>query len=259
MRWDGIDGLTAVVTGAAGGIGSAVVTALARAGVHVTAVDRAPFTPSRDHRAPELRHLVRERTADVADERAARALLDETERDLGPVGLWVGAAGVLRHGPATGCSVQDWQALLHTNATGVFVWARAAAECMARHGRGAIVTVASNAVGVPRAGLAAYAASKAAASAFTLGLGVEVARHGVRCNVVCPGSTDTPMLQRLTGGADFAPVIDGDPAAFRTGIPLGRVAAPRDIADAVLFLASDQARHITLHSLYVDGGAALHG
>ncbi|WP_405656619.1 SDR family oxidoreductase [Streptomyces sp. RK9] len=257
MRLHGIDGLTAVVTGAAGGIGSAIVLALARAGAQVVAVDRAAPGRLRERVPADLRPLVRERTADVADREAAGELLDETERSLGPVGLLVSAAGVLRHGPAADCTDQDWHALLHANATGVFVWAGAAAERMTRRGSGSIVTIASNAVGVPRAGLAAYTASKAAAHAFTLGLGVEVAPRGVRCNVVCPGSTDTAMLRELTDGPDFRAVVDGDPAAFRTGIPLGRVAAPADVADAVLFLASDQARHITLHSLYVDGGAAL--
>jgi 2,3-dihydro-2,3-dihydroxybenzoate dehydrogenase len=124
--------------------------------------------------------------------------------------------------------------------------------------RGAIVTVTSNAAGVPRAGMAAYAASKAAAAHFTRCLGLELAAHGIRCNVVAPGSTDTPMQRSLWNEETRdAPVIAGDPATYRTGIPLGRIATPEDIADAVLFLASERARHITLHDLYVDGGATL--
>ncbi|MGH3239893.1 MAG: SDR family oxidoreductase, partial [Spirillospora sp.] len=107
--------------------------------------------------------------------------------------------------------------------------------------------------GVPRGGMAAYAASKAAAAHLTRCLGLEMAPHGVRCNIVSPGSTDTPMLRALGAGD----VIAGDAAAFRTGIPLGRIAAPADIAEAVLFLLSERARHITMHELYVDGGAAL--
>ena len=89
-------------------------------------------------------------------------------------------------------------------------------------------------------------------------VGEMLARSGVRCNIVAPGSTDTAM-QRALWTDDAAPqrVVDGDPATFRTGIPLGRIAAPRDIAEAVLFLASDRARHITMQELYVDGGATL--
>ncbi|MFD5456818.1 SDR family oxidoreductase, partial [Streptomyces olivaceus] len=130
-------------------------------------------------------------------------------------------------------------------------------------GRGAVVTVASNAAGVPRAGMAAYAASKAASVMFTKCLGLEVAPLGVRCNTVSPGSTLTEMQRAMwehaPGGAEAGRrgVIEGDLAAYRTGIPLGRIAEPADVADAVVFLASDRARHITMHDLYVDGGATL--
>jgi 2,3-dihydro-2,3-dihydroxybenzoate dehydrogenase len=122
-------------------------------------------------------------------------------------------------------------------------------------GAGAIITVSSNAGGVPRTNMAAYAASKAAATMFTRCLGLELARSGIRCNVVSPGSTGTAMQQVL--GAAPEAVIAGDPGSYRVGIPLGRIADPADIADAVVFLASDQARHITMQDLYVDGGATL--
>lgn len=114
------------------------------------------------------------------------------------------------------------------------------------------------AAGVPRAGMAAYAASKAAATMFTKSLGLEVARHGIRCNVVAPGSTDTPMLSSMwTDPSGPRRTIEGSPEDFRLGIPLGKLATPSDIAEAVAFLLSDQASHITLHALTVDGGAAL--
>ena len=94
-------------------------------------------------------------------------------------------------------------------------------------------------------------------------LGLELAPYGIRCNVVAPGSTDTDMQRAMWAGraggaaAGAAAVVAGDPAAFRVGIPLGRLAEPGDVADAVTFLVSDRARHITLHDLYVDGGASL--
>jgi Enoyl-(Acyl carrier protein) reductase len=111
--------------------------------------------------------------------------------------------------------------------------------------------------------MAAYAASKAAVAAFTRCLGLELAAHGTRCNVVSPGSTDTPMLRALpalaTGSADtlLDACIAGAPERFRVGIPLGRVAQPADIAEAVLFLLTDRARHITVQELIIDGGATL--
>ena len=131
---------------------------------------------------------------------------------------------------------------------------------MASRGEGAIVTVASNAAAVPRWHLAAYSASKAAAAAFTKGLGLEVSQHGIRCNVVAPGSTDTAMLRDLyEGDAERARAasIGGAQESFRVGIPLGRLSSPDDVAEAVLFLLSDRASHITLQTLTVDGGASL--
>lgn len=106
--------------------------------------------------------------------------------------------------------------------------------------------------------MAAYAASKAATAMFVRCLGLELARSGVRCNLVSPGSTDTEMQRSLwRDDAAEQRVVDGDPASYRVGIPLGRIADPEDIAEAVVFLAGDRARHITMQDLYVDGGATL--
>ena len=169
-------------------------------------------------------------------------------------------AGVLRTGPVAELTDEDWAACLATNATGVMHACRA----MARRwtdappaGGGAIVTVASNAAGVPRSGMTAYAASKAAALAVTRCTGLELAAQGVRANVVCPGSTDTPMLAGMALPADPAALVAGSPETFKLGIPLGRVADPVDVAETVAFLLSDAARHVTLQTLYVDGGASL--
>ncbi|MFH8609710.1 SDR family oxidoreductase [Streptomyces sp. NPDC018029] len=249
-----------MVTGGAGGIGTAVCHSLSAGKALVAAVDhdtRALDALTGDP-AGKAGGVVAAYVADVADGDGVEAVLDHVERDLGPVDALVNVAGVLRRGPAAHCSLQDWSALFAVNATSVFLWSAAAARRMAGRPGASIVTVASNAVGVPRAGMAAYAASKAAAVAFTLGLGLETAGHGIRCNAVCPGSTDTPMLAAMGPGAAGA-AVRGDPAVFRAGIPLGRVASPQDVADAVVFLLSEKAKHITMHSLYVDGGAALHG
>jgi 2,3-dihydro-2,3-dihydroxybenzoate dehydrogenase len=255
----GLDGRLALVTGAGRGIGAAVVTALVEEGVRVVAtdLDRAGV----ETLAGTHGERVTARPLDVTDAVAVEALVAETESALGPLDIAVNVAGILRGGPVVGLSDEDWAATFAVNTTGVFHVSRAAARRMAGRGRGSIVTVASNAAGIPRAGLAAYAASKAAAVMFTKCLGLEVARQGVRCNTVSPGSTMTDMQRALwTAGEEEASarrVIEGDPASYRTGIPLGRIADPSDVADAVVFLASDRARHITMHDLYVDGGATL--
>ncbi|MFC4054927.1 2,3-dihydro-2,3-dihydroxybenzoate dehydrogenase [Actinomadura syzygii] len=251
------DRVTAV-TGAAGGIGAATVAALVSAGRPVAALDidqdglRA-LCGDLQERRPNEAHTVQAHTVDIRDRAAVEAALDKVEAGLGPVTGLVNVAGVLRPSPVVSTTDDDWAATFAVNTTGVFVACRAAARRMAERGQGAIVTVGSNAGGVPRTGMAAYAASKAAAAHFTRCLGLELAPHGVRCNIVSPGSTDTPMLRALGAGD----VVEGDLASFRTGIPLGRVADPRDVAEAVLFLLSEKARHITMHELYVDGGAAL--
>ncbi|MEU1081302.1 2,3-dihydro-2,3-dihydroxybenzoate dehydrogenase [Streptomyces sp. NPDC005908] len=253
----GLSGV-AVVTGAAGGIGAAVARALAAAGVPVALLDR-------DVRAlwdlaGELEGAGAEVLAvavDVTDSADVDMAVAKVEADLGPVHHLVNGAGVLHAGPAGELTDEEWQATFAVNTTGVFHVSRAVSRVMVPRGRGSIVTIASNAAATPRASMAAYAASKAASSMFTKCLGLELARHGIRCNVVAPGSTRTPMLTALQGDAAERASVEGTPETYRVGIPLGRIAEPAHIADAVLFLLSDRSAHITLHDLTVDGGASL--
>lgn len=252
---------TALVTGAGGGIGQAIVRGLAADGISVAAVDTNAEalellgkTVAQDPGAGQVRGFV----ANVAAAAEVDALIEAVERDLGPIGYVVNAAGVLHPGPVASLSDQEWSRTFDVNATGVFHICRAVVRRMIPRRSGVIVTVASNAAKTPRWNMAAYAASKAAASAFTKCLGLELAGHGIRCNVVAAGSTDTPMLTSLWSDGDaLRTSVEGSPETFRVGIPLGRLARPSDIADAVLFLLSDRASHITLHDLTVDGGAAL--
>ncbi len=239
-----------IVTGGASGIGAAVVELLLSRGDRVSAWD----VQLADAGSGALY-----RNVDVTDARAVAEALELTERELGPVTALVNAAGVLCRAslldPAL--TLGELRRLFAVNVEGVWLVSRAVGARMLERRRGAIVTVASNAGKVPRIGLGAYCASKAAAAMLTRCLGLELSRHGVRCNVVSPGSTATPMLRALLGDADEAAVIAGDAAAFRLGIPLGRVAEARDVAEAVLFLISERAKHITLQELHVDGGATL--
>lgn len=255
----GIKGKVALVTGAAQGIGEVVALALAELGASVAVVDRNADGLNR--LAAELNawgYQAAAYPADVSDSSAVEDAVERIERELGPIGILVNVAGVLRMGPIESYSDEDWEATFAVNTKGVFYVSRAVVRRMAFRRTGAIVTVGSNAAGVPRMHMAAYAASKAASTIFTKCLGLEHARHNIRCNIVSPGSTDTAM-QRLLWADESGEqaVIAGSPESFRLGIPLGKLARPSDIADAVVFLVSDRASHITMSDLCVDGGATL--
>ncbi|MBU8897156.1 2,3-dihydro-2,3-dihydroxybenzoate dehydrogenase [Corallococcus sp. M34] len=248
----------ALVTGAAQGIGASVTRVLAEEG-RVAALDRN--AERLEATARELRAHGLDVTAfavDVSDRQAVESTIELVERELGPIAVLANVAGILRVSPVLSITDEDWAATFAVNTQGVFHVSRAVAQRMVPRRTGVIVTVGSNASGVPRIGMAAYAASKAASAMFTKCLGLELAPHGIRCNIVSPGSTDTAMQRALwTDEQGGQAVIAGTLESFRLGIPLGRIASADDIAEAVRFLASDRARHITLHDLCVDGGATL--
>ena len=242
----------ALVTGASGGIGSAVARVLVARGSRVACLDLV--LAEVDGAEPYV--------VDVTDAAAVEAAVAAVERELGPVEHLVNAAGVITTGPLLDSDPDEVARVLAVNVQGVLNVTRSVGSRMARRGAGAVVTVSSNAASTPRLGIGAYAASKAAATMLTRCLALELAPHGVRCNVVSPGSTDTDMLRATFDPAEreqdaFDRVVAGSAADFRLGIPLGRVASADDVAQTIVFLLSDAARHVTMHDLRVDGGATL--
>lgn len=252
-------GTTAIVSGAGGGIGRDIARTLAARGAAVILMDRdrdALAAAEREFADAGLKALPI--AVDIADPRATEEAVAGVEHSHGPIDHLVNAAGVLRLGTVTATSDADWRDVFATNVDGVFHLSRAVASRMIPRRRGSLVTVASNAGRVPRASMAAYGASKAAAAYLAKALALECAEYGIRSNIVSPGSTDTPMLRSMwTTAADAESTLAGDLAAYRLGIPLRKIAQPADITEAVLFLLSDRASHITMHDLCVDGGAIL--
>ncbi len=236
------------VTGAGRGIGYEVAQQFVAAGAEVIGLDQA---------FPHADYPFATRLLDIRDSGAVNACCAELLAD-GGLDVLVNGAGVLRLGPTESLSDQDWDDCMAVNASGVFYLLRALVPHFKAQQRGAIVTIGSNAAHVPRMQMAAYCASKAAVTSLTQTVGLELAPFGVRVNLVSPGSTDTEMLRgMLPDEGAMVRTIAGLPAQFKLGIPLNKIATPREIANTVLFLASDLASHITLQDLVVDGGATL--
>ncbi|MFZ2178122.1 MAG: 2,3-dihydro-2,3-dihydroxybenzoate dehydrogenase [Rhodococcus sp. (in: high G+C Gram-positive bacteria)] len=254
-----MSGITLVV-GAAQGIGRATATALERAGHQLVLLDRNADGLSETAASLGTPPLAVD-TLDIRDVDAVTDAVRRIEDEHGPIGALAHVAGVLETGSVLDADAASWQRVFDVNVTGLVNVLRAVGTGMRERRHGSIVVVGSNAAGVPRTGMAAYGASKAAVAMIVRVLGLELAEFGIRANIVAPGSTDTAMQRSLwsdpTGDEGSRGAIEGDLASFKVGIPLGRIADPGDIADSIEFLLSERARHITMHALYVDGGATL--
>jgi len=237
------------VTGAGQGIGYATALAFSQAGAVVVGFDR--------HFAGE-EYPFQTQLLDITDAQAVGEVCQRLLAEHPQLDVLVNGAGILRMGATDALSDRDWQDCLAVNAGGAFNMFRHTLPVFRRQQHGAIVSVASNAAHVPRIGMSAYCASKAALRSLCLSVALEMAPYGVRCNLVSPGSTDTPM-QRGMWSSDTAEqqTIAGFPQQFKLGIPLGKIATPQDISEAILFLASDRAGHITMQDIVIDGGATL--
>ncbi|ECD8363885.1 2,3-dihydro-2,3-dihydroxybenzoate dehydrogenase [Salmonella enterica subsp. enterica] len=240
---------TVWVTGAGKGIGYATALAFVDAGARVIGFDRE-FTQENYPFATEV--------MDVADAGQVAQVCQRVLQKTPRLDVLVNAAGILRMGATDALSVDDWQQTFAVNVGGAFnLFSQTMAQFRRQQG-GAIVTVASDAAHTPRIGMSAYGASKAALKSLALTVGLELAGCGVRCNVVSPGSTDTDMQRTLWVSEDAEQLrIRGFGEQFKLGIPLGKIARPQEIANTILFLASDLASHITLQDIVVDGGSTL--
>lgn len=240
---------TVWVTGAGKGIGYATALAFVDAGARVIGFDRE-FTQENYPFATEV--------MDVADAAQVAQVCQRVLQKTPRLDVLVNAAGILRIGATDALTVDDWQQTFAVNVGGAFnLFSQTMAQFRRQQG-GAIVTVASDAAHTPRIGMSAYGASKAALKSLALTVGLELAGCGVRCNVVSPGSTDTDMQRTLWVSEDAEQQrIRGFGEQFKLGIPLGKIARPQEIANTILFLASDLASHITLQDIVVDGGSTL--
>jgi 2,3-dihydro-2,3-dihydroxybenzoate dehydrogenase len=254
------DGTVALVTGAGGGIGEAVAMELAAGGASVAVTDAAEALAMKV--AQNIRDVGGSAVGwalDVTSSSEVHRVADAVEAELGPIDLLINVAGVFTSAPLLDLTDEQWEKMFAVNARGVFFCIRDVGRRMSGRGRGTVVTVVSQSSKVVRLGQSAYGASKAAATYVAKCFGLELARSGIRSNVVHPGVTDTPLARGLwnvgTGSAQGH--VDGSLERYRIGVPLGKVGTPEEVAAAVVFLASPRASHITMSEIVVDGGATL--
>lgn len=255
-------GAHALVTGATGGIGSETVLALLRKGAAVSALDLDPLRLDalvsiweREGGDPSRLAVC---AADVRDSHSIARAVEHAHSNFGAIDLLANVAGIVHTGGFMDTSEDDWNAVFAVNLMGAANVCRAVAPSMIERRRGAIVNVGSNSGSSPRLGMSVYSSSKAALAQMTRCLALELAEHGIRCNLVSPGATDSCMLDSMTGvGTSREDLLKGSLDSYRHRTPLQKIAIPADVANAILFLLSDQASHITMHDLRVDGGATL--
>lgn len=228
-----------LVTGAAGGIGDAVVRRL---------VAEEALVAAADLRAPDLGSgAAAALAADVTDALDAERLVAEAREGLGGLDALVLTAGIHYVGPTHEMAVEDFDRVVDVSLRGTWLCCRAALPRFVEQGHGWIVTFGSTAavVGAPR--LAAYSAAKGAVLNFTRSIGTEYARQGVHANCLCPGATETPLLKTL-----MAERPDAD--EFRNAQPIGRFATPEEIAGVAAYLCSDEASFFVGSAVVCDGG-----
>ena len=241
-------GQVAVVTGAASGIGAATAARLASEGAEVWVTDRD--LDSATARAATI-DGARPAAMDVTDSVAVERVLDRVIEHCGRVDVMVCNAGVTLDAPIWDTSDEDLDRVLAVNLHGVFACARSALRRMVARGSGAVVATASDAALVGWPGQSAYCASKGAVVAFARAAALDCAPHGVRVNCVCPGFTQTPLVERWIAESDDPDGVREEVAATQ---PIGRIGLPSEVAAAIAFLASAEAQFITGVALPVDGG-----
>lgn len=247
-----LNGKVAIVTGGASGIGEATVALFHAQGAQVLLADKDAARAEAAARQidPDLRTVV-PFAADVSRAADAEASVAEAVSRFGRLDILVNNAGYGIRASVTGTSEADWDALMAVNLKGVFLFSRAAIPVMEAQGGGVIVNTASNAALVAIADRAAYVASKGAVAALTRAMAVDHAAQNIRVNAVAPGTTWSPYFDEILKTHEDP---DGFVAGLNARAPMDRTARPSEIAEAILWLASDRSSYATGSVMVVDGG-----
>lgn len=243
-------GKVALVTGGSRGIGRAIALKLAENGADV-AINYAGNTAAAEEVKAAIEQMGRKALliqCSVADTDGVQAMVNQVVKELGRLDILVNNAGITRDGLLMRMKEADWDDVMNTNLKGVYNCSKAVMRTMMKQKSGRIVNMASVVGEMGNAGQANYAAAKAGAIGFTKSLAKEVASRGITVNAIAPGFIATDMTSVLS---------DDQKAEMARTIPLGRAGQPEDVANAVLFLASEGAAYITGQVLNVDGGMVM--
>ena len=242
-----LNGRTALITGATGGIGAEVAKALHSQGAEVV------LTGTRQNALDDLMAYLGDRchalTANLSDREAVAGLADQAAEKTGkPVDILVNNAGITRDGLMMRMKDEDWDAVMEVNLNAAMILSRAVLRGMMKNRWGRIIQMSSIVGYTGNPGQANYAAAKAGMTGFTKALAAEVASRGITANVIAPGFISTPMTDALT---------DDQKANLLGNVPAGRLGEAREIAAAVAYLASEEAGYMTGATLHINGGMAM--
>ncbi|MFQ6006044.1 MAG: 3-oxoacyl-ACP reductase FabG [Woeseia sp.] len=238
-----LNGRVALVTGASRGIGAEIANALAAAGA--TVIGTATSEAGAEKIAAALRSSGRGAVLDINSDHSVQALINDLQTREGAPTIVVNNAGITKDNLLLRMKAEEWDAVISTNLSGVFRVCKATLRGMMKAKRGRIINIASVIGLMGNAGQANYAAAKAGIIGFSKSLAREVGSRNITVNVVAPGFIDTDMTRVLP---------EEQRAAMLGQVPLGRLGEARDIADSVVFLASDAAAYVTGETLHVNGG-----
>jgi 2-hydroxycyclohexanecarboxyl-CoA dehydrogenase len=253
----GLDGKIALVTGAGGGIGTAICERLAQEGCHVAAWDRdADAALATGEKIRALGGRASTHVVDITDYAAVSKAVTSIATDQGGIDVLINNAGFDRFANFLDTTPEQWESIIAVNLRGTLNMHHVVLPLLRERGWGRVVNIASDAGRVGSSMEAVYSACKGGIIAFTKSVARELARTGIRLNVVCPGPTDTPLLaQFLESGEDGAKILK----ALERAVPMKRIGRPDDVPGIVAFLASDDAEYITGQVISVSGGLTMHG